>query len=77
MNQLLERGPLPAQPTKRHFQSAPRRLYTRAEICDFYRISIRTFFDWKKAGKLPLFPIHIGRTVRYQAGPIDRHLAGR
>lgn len=74
MDQRLEPSPLPSKPTKRYFQTAPCRVYTAREICGLLKISRATFFVWKKAGKLPLFEVRIGRTVRYQALPIDRLL---
>lgn len=74
MDQLLEPRPLSAKPSRRYFQTAALRCYTRVEICDRLQIGRRTFFDWKKAGKLPLVEVRIGRTVRYHAVPIDRFI---
>jgi predicted site-specific integrase-resolvase len=62
---------------RNYFSSSPRRCYTAKQICESYQIGRSTFFDWKKQGKLPLVEVRIGRTVRYQAAPIDRHLAGK
>ena len=59
---------------RRHFTLAQTRVYKAAEICDLFKISRRTFFAWKREGKLPLFEVHVGRTVRYHALPIDRFL---
>lgn len=77
MDQLLEPQPLASQSSRRHFQTAHRKTYTRAQICADLNISRRTFFDWKKAGKLPLVEVRIGRTVRYHAAPLDRLYEGR
>jgi predicted site-specific integrase-resolvase len=48
-----------------------------AFICEQFQISRRTFFNWKREQRLPLIEVRIGRTIRYQALPIDRVLAGR
>jgi hypothetical protein len=74
MNEILQARALPSKPTKRYFQAAPCRVYSAREICEFFGIARRTFFDWKRQQKLPLFEVRVGRTVRYQAGPIDRVL---
>lgn len=74
MDQILQAPPLSEKPRRRYFQTAPCRVYTAAEIGRLFKISRRTFFEWKKAGKLPLFEVRIGRTIRYQALPIDRFL---
>lgn len=76
MNQILETRALAAKSSKRYFQSAPCRVYTAAEIYGLLKISRRTFFDWKRQGKLPLVEVRVGRTVRYHALPIDRLLEG-
>lgn len=76
MNESLQASPLPSKPTKRYFQAAPCRVYTSAEICRDFKISRRTFFEWKRLGKLPLVEVRVGRTIRYQAAPIDRVLSG-
>jgi predicted DNA-binding transcriptional regulator AlpA len=68
---------LPAQPTKRYLEHAPCRVYGTREICERFQISRRTFFNWKREQRLPLIEVRIGRTIRYQALPIDRVLAGR
>lgn len=77
MNELLQSRPLPTKATKRYFQAAPSRLYAAREIYVLLKIGRRTFYDWKKAGKLPLVEVRIGRTVRYHAAPIDRLLSDR
>jgi hypothetical protein len=75
--QGVQSGRLPAQPAKRHFQGATSRVYSTAFICEQFQISRRTFFNWKREQRLPLIEVRIGRTIRYQALPIDRVLAGR
>lgn len=78
MNQALQSGALPTQATRGYFQRAAVRVYTAADICRLARMSRRSFYAFKKQGQLPLFPVRqVGRVIRYQAGPIDRWLAGR
>ena len=77
MDQILQSPPLSSQPRRRFFQTAHRKTYTRAQICADLSISRRTFFTWKREGKLPLVEVRIGRTVRYQAAPLDRFYEGR
>ena len=75
MDQRLEQSSLAEKPRRRYFQAAPCRVYTAAEICGLFKIARRTFFQWKRdGGKLPLVEVRIGRTIRYQALPIDRFL---
>lgn len=76
MNESLQAPPLSEKPTRRYFQTAPCRVYTSAEICGLFKIARRTFFAWKREGKLPLVEVRVGRTIRYQAAPIDRVLSG-
>ncbi len=68
-----------AVPARAYFQTAQRRCYTTIQICDLLNLSRRTFFVLKAQGKLPLVELtpRLGRIVRYQAGPVDRYLAGR
>lgn len=77
IDQRLEPSPLSHKPTKRYFQTAPCRVYSAREVYGLFKVSRRTFFVWKKDGRLPLVEVRVGRTIRYQAGPIDRYLAGQ
>jgi len=53
------------------------RCYTIGQLLDLLQIPRRTFFELRKAGKIPcleeLRP-RIGRRVRYRADLVDRYL---
>lgn len=58
---------------------APLRAYTTKDICERLQLSRRSFFELRKAGKLPMveeLKPRLGRLVRYRADLIDRYLAG-
>lgn len=78
MNQPLQSSPLASKPSRRYFQTAARAFYTAVEVRELLQLSRRTFFTLKAQGQLPLVELtpRLGRIIRYQAGPIDRYLAG-
>lgn len=58
---------------------SPRAL-TIKQVCDALGIPRRSFFQLRKAGKLPMcqeLKPRLGRVVRYRADLIDRYLAGQ
>lgn len=55
------------------------RTYTIKQACEALSLPRRTFYDLRKAGKLPMLDElrpRLGRVVRFRAEPIDRYLAG-
>jgi predicted DNA-binding transcriptional regulator AlpA len=79
MNQPAQAITLAAKSSRRYFQRATQRCYTATDICRELHLSRRTFYLFKKQGRLPLVELlpRLGRTIRYQAAPIDRWLDGR
>lgn len=75
MKRALQSSAAPAQQP----DSGTHRSYTAAQIIGFLQISRSSFFEWKRRGLLPfLAQIEgLGRSVRYRADLVDRHLAGR
>ena len=45
------------------------RYYTVEEVCAIYRVSRRTVYRWKKAGKL--HPVRAGRRLMFERGEVD------
>ena len=59
---------------------APDRCYTLPEVLDKLQLPRRSFFELRKAGRLPcieeLRP-RLGRRLRFRADLVDRYLAGQ
>jgi excisionase family DNA binding protein len=59
---------------------ATHRSLTTKQVCEALNLSASTFFDLKRAGKLPMveeLKPRLGRLVRYRADLIERYLAGQ
>ena len=52
--------------------SAPIRLYTPAELAEFFGISERTLLDWRRENGWP--SVRVGRTVRFTQAQVDEIL---
>jgi hypothetical protein len=55
------------------------RCYTTRQLLDLLNMPRRSFFDLKRAGKLPFLDElkpRLGRSARYRADLVDRWLAG-
>ena len=54
--------------------------YTAPQIMALLQIPYRSFYDWKRRGKLPFLEElkpRLGGRIRYRADLVDRYLAGQ
>lgn len=57
----------------------PRRAYTLAQLCEALDLPVSSYYDLKRAGKLPFveeLKPRIGKRLRFRADLIDLYLAG-